>query len=74
MTVHPITDRQREIVALIENYTATHGYPPTIREIAETVGLRSTAPAHAHLVVLTRRGLLEWRDSGARCYWPRRAA
>lgn len=53
------TERQARILEVIRRYTAEQGYPPSIREIGERVGLSSSSTIHAHLKALEKRGLLE---------------
>jgi repressor LexA len=53
-----LTDRQREIYDFLVKYADEHGYPPTVREIGEAVGLASPSTVHAHLANLERAGLL----------------
>ena len=53
-----LTDRQREIYDYVAGYVDGHGYPPTVREIGEAVGLASPSTVHAHLANLERAGLL----------------
>ena len=53
-----LTARQREIWSFVLDYTDRHGYPPTVREIGEAVGLASPSTVHAHLANLERAGLL----------------
>jgi repressor LexA len=53
-----LTDRQREIYDFITGYVDAHGYPPTVREIGEAVGLASPSTVHAHLANLERAGML----------------
>jgi repressor LexA len=57
-TEKPATERQRRILEVIRAFTAEHGYPPSVREIGERVGLSSSSTIHAHLKALERRGLL----------------
>ncbi len=54
----PATERQRRILEVIRTFTAEHGYPPSVREIGERVGLSSSSTIHAHLKALERRGLI----------------
>jgi repressor LexA len=54
----PATERQRRILGIIRDFTAEHGYPPSVREIGELVGLSSSSTIHAHLKALERRGLI----------------
>ena len=54
-----LTGRQQEIWDFLVDYVDTHGYPPTVREIGEAVGLASPSTVHAHLANLERSGLLK---------------
>jgi repressor LexA len=54
-----LTDRQQEIWNFLVSYVDAHGYPPTVREIGEAVGLASPSTVHAHLANLERAGLLK---------------
>jgi repressor LexA len=58
MTRHDVERRQR-IVDFIARTVDERGYPPSVREIADAVGLASTSAVHHHLVALERDGLLE---------------
>ncbi|HEY2071955.1 MAG TPA: transcriptional repressor LexA [Gaiellaceae bacterium] len=53
-----LTGRQQEIWTFLVGYVDRHGYPPTVREIGEAVGLASPSTVHAHLANLERAGLL----------------
>jgi repressor LexA len=53
-----LTDRQQQIWNYLVEYVDHHGYPPTVREIGEEVGLASPSTVHAHLANLERAGLL----------------
>ncbi|HEY3181317.1 MAG TPA: transcriptional repressor LexA [Gaiellaceae bacterium] len=54
-----LTERQQEIWNFLVEYVDRHGYPPTVREIGEKVGLASPSTVHAHLANLERAGLLK---------------
>jgi repressor LexA len=54
-----LTGRQQEIWNFLVDYVDRHGYPPTVREIGEAVGLASPSTVHAHLANLERAGLLK---------------
>jgi repressor LexA len=56
---HMLTERQREIYDFVVGYADRHGYPPTVREIGEAVGLASPSTVHAHLANLERAGYLK---------------
>jgi repressor LexA len=54
-----LTGRQQEIWEFLVDYVDRHGYPPTVREVGEAVGLASPSTVHAHLANLERAGLLK---------------
>jgi repressor LexA len=56
--VAELTGRQQEIWNFLVDYVDRQGYPPTVREIGEAVGLASPSTVHAHLANLERAGLL----------------
>jgi repressor LexA len=53
-----LTERQQEIWQYLVEYVDSHGYPPTVREIGDAVGLASPSTVHAHLANLERAGFL----------------
>jgi repressor LexA len=53
-----LTARQRQILDVIEQHMREHGYPPSVREIGEAVGLTSPSTVHNHLASLQRLGYL----------------
>lgn len=53
-----ISDKQREILEYIKEMILKKGYPPTVREICETVKLKSTSSVHSHLEQLERNGYI----------------
>jgi len=53
-----LTDRQRGILDFIEINMRERGYPPSVREIGEAVGLSSSATVHNHLATLQKMGYL----------------
>ena len=54
-----LTGRQQQIWTFLTDYVGRHGYPPTVREIGEAVGLASPSTVHAHLANLERAGYLK---------------
>lgn len=58
MPKKPLTDRQRAILDFIEAETIERGYPPSVREIGQAVGLTSPSTVHNHLATLQRNGFL----------------
>jgi repressor LexA len=53
-----LTQRQREILEVIERSVRERGYPPSVREIGAAVGLTSPSTVHTHLATLQRLGYL----------------
>jgi repressor LexA len=53
-----LTKRQKEIFDYIRRYLRKHGYPPTVREIGQALGLHSPSTVHAHLAKLEKLGVL----------------
>ena len=53
-----LTPRQREILHVIEKSMQDRGYPPSVREIGEAVGLNSPSTVHNHLAALQKLGYL----------------
>ena len=53
-----LTERQRQILHVIEKSMQERGYPPSVREIGEEVGLNSPSTVHNHLSTLQKMGFL----------------
>ena len=53
-----LSDRQRRILEFVARYTGEHGYPPSIREIGQAVGISSTSVVDYNLRALERQGLI----------------
>ena len=53
-----LSPRQRDILEFIEAQARERGYPPSVREIGEAVGLTSPSTVHSHLNTLSRLGYL----------------
>ncbi len=53
-----LSSKQNEILEYIKNVTLEKGYPPTVRDICEAVGLKSTSSVHAHLSTLETKGYI----------------
>ncbi|MCL6621659.1 MAG: transcriptional repressor LexA [Syntrophobacterales bacterium] len=58
----PLTERQRQVLAFVEEFRRTRGYPPTVREVAAHFGIQPRAAAD-HLEALKRKGYLH-REPG----------
>ncbi len=59
LTVPDLTDRQQAVLDVLRSHTAAHGYPPTVREIGEVLGMASSSTVHSHLAALERAGIIE---------------
>lgn len=57
---------REQICKFITEYTATHSYAPTIREIADGVGLKSSSSVHSHLTQLEIEGRIETKPNSPR--------
>jgi repressor LexA len=51
--------RQQAILGVIKDFTREHGYPPSVREIGERVGLSSSSTVQCHLRTLEKKGLIK---------------
>ncbi|HEX2383754.1 MAG TPA: transcriptional repressor LexA [Acidimicrobiales bacterium] len=58
MTEQTLTDRQRQILEIIDQSMRDRGYPPSVREIGQAVGLTSPSTVHSHLNTLSKLGFL----------------
>lgn len=59
-------ERRHKILEYIGRTVSERGYPPSVREIADAVGLASTSAVHHHLIALEREGLLERGTNSSR--------
>lgn len=59
MSERPLSSRQQEILDVVRRSVAERGYPPSVREIGQEVGLASPSTVKHHLDALERRGLLQ---------------
>jgi repressor LexA len=54
-----LTERQRETLQYIADTVAARGYPPSVREIGQALGLNSSSTVHSHLQALVRKGYIK---------------
>lgn len=54
-----LNDRQRDILEFIKQKTKSQGYPPSVREIGQAVGLKSSSTVHMYLVQLEQMGFIK---------------
>ena len=58
-----LTKRQTDVLTFIKTFIAAHGYPPTVREICDSLGLSSPATAHSHLAQLESKKYIKKNSS-----------
>lgn len=58
MSYGKISAKQQQILDYIKDEILKKGYPPTVREICETVSLKSTSSVHSHLETLEKNGYI----------------
>ncbi len=61
-----ITDRQRKVLMAIDSLTAMNGYPPTVRDIADYLGISSPNGVTCHLKLLKLKGFVTWNPHRSR--------
>jgi repressor LexA len=66
----PLTDRQKAVLDFISRSIERRGYPPTLREIGEHMGIKSTNGVNDHLKALEKKGYLEREDLKSRALRP----
>lgn len=54
----PLTPRQRQVLQFVDAEVRERGYPPSVREIGDAIGLSSSSTVHAHLAALQNKGYL----------------
>ena len=57
-----LTRKQQEVFVIIENFTRSSGYPPSVREVTARMGLSSAAGVHKHIKALVTKGYLSKED------------
>lgn len=66
MTRKDLTNRQRDILSIIEEHIERNGYPPTVREIGEACRLKSPRSVSQHLDTLERKGFIRRKKDKSR--------
>ncbi|MED1954135.1 transcriptional regulator [Brevibacillus centrosporus] len=61
-----ITSKQRAVLKAILDFTEKHKYAPTVRELTDMVGLKSSSTMHGYLERLKLLGLITWEPSSSR--------
>lgn len=57
--MNDLTKRQSEVLNFVKEFMVSHGYPPTVREICNSLGLSSPATVHSHLAQLESKGYIK---------------
>ena len=65
----PLTDQQHRVLTAIQDQIRRQGYPPTVRELAQHLGV-AVGTVQAHLRALERKGALKRRPFQARGLFP----
>jgi len=60
-----LTERQRQVLDFLKEYVSERGYPPTVREVAQSLGVKWTKGVEKHFQALEKKGYIK-RSSGAR--------
>jgi len=58
--VESLPPRQRDVLRLIVRLTDEQGYPPTLAELAQAMGLRNRMTVHQHVAALKKKGMVHW--------------
>lgn len=66
MATTKLTDRQKQILDYIRISIRDRGFPPSVREIGDAIGLKSSSSVHSHLTALEKKGYLKRDSSSAR--------
>lgn len=61
-----LSPKQQQIYDYIVDFSAQHGYPPSVREIGEYVGLKSPSTVHFHLKGLKAAGFISQQEGKTR--------
>lgn len=70
-----LTEKEKEVLQAIIDYIEVNEYIPSVREICEVVGLKSTSTVHEYLINLEDKGYIERKEKSPRAmrvlrYWP----
>ncbi|WP_377864691.1 MarR family transcriptional regulator [Bacillus sp. R86525] len=55
----PLTPRQAQVLTFMQQEVIENGYPPTVREIGEAIGVSSPSTVHSHLMHLEEKGYIQ---------------
>ncbi|MGE0976261.1 LexA repressor [Bacillus cereus] len=54
----PLTPKQAQVLTFMQQKVSENGYPPTVREIGEPIGVSSPSTVHSHLIHLEEKGYI----------------
>ena len=63
MQEQKLSEKQNKVLDAIIRYKQIHGFPPTVREICDLIGYKSTSSVASHLKVLREKGMITWVES-----------
>ena len=63
MQEQKLSEKQNKVLDAIILYKQIHGFPPTVREICDLTGYKSTSSVASHLKVLREKGMITWVES-----------
>ncbi len=58
-----LTKREKEILNIITDYIKENGYAPSVREMCEITGLKSTSTVHTYLKGLQEKGFIQRKEN-----------
>lgn len=61
-----IYKKQKQILDFLKQYIDTHGFAPTLKQIANAIGVSSLATVHEHLQALEKKGLIKKKEGASR--------
>lgn len=64
--MNELTERQSDVFEYIKQFIVDNHYPPSVREICQGVGLKSSSTVHSHLVLLKEKGYISWKKDNTR--------
>jgi len=64
--MRPLTQRQKKVLAFVEEHSHRHGFPPTLREIGSGIGLANVNAVRGHLDALQKKGYIDRSPDKAR--------
>ena len=66
MTTRPLTDQQQRVLTFLEDFSREKGFPPTLREIGEAIGLTNVNAVRGHVTALEKKGYIAKEPDKAR--------